>query len=122
MDSFMLYNKKTIPTALTITGGFTILKTQRRLTTEKYATIGGSMVHILICDDDAAFAQDMAKKIQALPAYSPKSMNVQLLTDVTAMSAGVLTKFDILFWILIWEIKTVSNWHGLCGNITLRLS
>lgn len=58
----MLYNKKTIPTALTITGGFTILKTQRRLTTEKYATIGGSMVHILICDDDAAFAQDMAKK------------------------------------------------------------
>ena len=55
------------------------------------------MVHILICDDDAAFAQDMAKKIQALPAYSPKSMNVQLLTDVTAMSAGVLTKFDILF-------------------------
>lgn len=66
----MLYNKKTIPTALTITGGFTILKTQRRLTTEKYATIGGSMVHILICDDDAAFAQDMAKKIQALPAYS----------------------------------------------------
>lgn len=70
----MLYNKKTIPTALTITGGFTILKTQRRLTTEKYATIGGSMVHILICDDDAAFAQDMAKKIQALPAYSPKSM------------------------------------------------
>lgn len=47
----MLYNKKTIPTALTITGGFTILKTQRRLTTEKYATIGGSMVHILICDD-----------------------------------------------------------------------
>lgn len=93
----MLYNKKTIPTALTITGGFTILKTQRRLTTEKYATIGGSMVHILICDDDAAFAQDMAKKIQALPAYSPKSMNVQLLTDVTAMSAGVLTKFDILF-------------------------
>lgn len=98
------------------------MKTQRRLTTEKYATIGGSMVHILICDDDAAFAQDMAKKIQALPAYSPKSMNVQLLTDVTAMSAGVLTKFDILFWILIWEIKTVSNWHGLCGNITLRLS
>ena len=96
-DAFMLYNKKTIPTALTITGGFTILKTQRRLTTEKYATIGGSMVHILICDDDAAFAQDMAKKIQALPAYSPKSMNVQLLTDVTAMSAGVLTKFDILF-------------------------
>ena len=76
------------------------------------------MVHILICDDDAAFAQDMAKKIQALPAYSPKSMNVQLLTDVTAMSAGVLTKFDILFR----EIKTVSSWHGLCGNITLRLS
>lgn len=73
------------------------MKTQRRLTTRKYATIGGSMVQILICDDDAAFAQEMAKKILALPAYSPKSMNVQLLTDVNAMSAGELTKFDILF-------------------------
>lgn len=55
------------------------------------------MVQILICDDDAAFAQEMAKKILVLPAYSPKSMNVQLLTDVNAMSAGELTKFDILF-------------------------
>ena len=73
------------------------MKEQRHLTTGKYATIGGSMVHILICDDDAAFAQDMAKKIMALPAYSPKAMNVQCLTDVNAMSAGALTKFDILF-------------------------
>lgn len=49
----MLYNKKTIPTALTITGGFTILKTQRRLTTEKYATIGGSILyrHASLGDD-----------------------------------------------------------------------
>lgn len=73
------------------------MKPQKHLTAGKYATIGGSMVHILICDDDAAFAQGMAKKILALPAYSPKSMNVQLLTDVTAMSTGALTKFDILF-------------------------
>ena len=73
------------------------MKTQRHLTAGKYATIGGSMVHILICDDDAVFAQDMAKKIRALPTYSPKSMNVQCLTDVNAMSAGELTKFDILF-------------------------
>ena len=73
------------------------MKAQRHLIPGKYATIGGSMVHILICDDDAVFAQDMAKKILALPAYSPKSMNVQCLTDVSAMSAGELTKFDILF-------------------------
>ena len=55
------------------------------------------MVHILICDDDAAFAQNMAKKILTLPAYSPKSMNVQCLTDINAMNAEVLTKSDILF-------------------------
>ena len=73
------------------------MKTQKHLTAGKYATIGGSMVHILICDDDAAFAQGMAKKILALSVYSPKSMNVQCLTDVNAMSAGELTKFDILF-------------------------
>lgn len=74
-----------------------MLKERRYLTTGKYATIGGSMLQILVCDDDAAFAQGMAKKILALPAYSPKSMNVQCLTDVSAMSAGLLTKFDILF-------------------------
>ena len=93
----MVYNKKIAPALLTNSGGFTILKAQRHLISGKYATIGGSMVHILICDDDAVFAQDMAKKILALPDYSPKSMNVQCLTDVNAMSAGELTKFDILF-------------------------
>ena len=59
--------------------------------------MGENMVHILICDDDAVFAQDMAKRILALPAYSPKSMNVHCLTDVNAMSASELTKYDILF-------------------------
>ena len=93
----MLYNKKIASALLTNSGGFTILKAQRHLIPGKYATIGGSMVHILICDDDAVFAQDMAKKILALPAYSPKLMNVQCLTNVSAMSAGELTKFDILF-------------------------
>lgn len=93
----MLYNKKIASALLTNSGGFTILKAQRHLIPGKYATIGGSMVHILICDDDAVFAQDMAKKTLALPAYSPKLMNVQCLTNVSAMSAGELTKFDILF-------------------------
>ena len=55
------------------------------------------MLHILICDDDASFAQAMAKEIQTLPTYSPKSMTLQCLTDVSAMSASELTKFDILF-------------------------
>ena len=93
----MLYNKKITPAILTNSGGFTILKTQSHFDAGKYATIGGSMLHILICDDDAVFAQAMAKQIRALSAYSPKSMNVQCLTDVNAMSASELTKFDILF-------------------------
>lgn len=93
----MLYNKEITPAILTTSGGFTILKAQRYLIAEKHATIGGSMLHILICDDDAAFAQEMAKKILALPTYSPKSMTLQCLTDVIAMSASELTKFDILF-------------------------
>ena len=93
----MVYNKEITPAILTNSGGFTILKTQRHLTSGKHATIGGSMLHILICDDDASFAQAMAKKIQTLPTYSPKSMTLQCLTDVSAMSASELTKFDILF-------------------------
>ena len=93
----MLYNKKITPKALTNSGGFPILKTQKHLTIDMHATIGGSMVNILICDDDAAFAQDMVNRILVLPAYSPKSMKVRCLTDVSAMSANELTKFDILF-------------------------
>lgn len=73
------------------------MKTQRRFITGKYATVGGSMIKILVCDDDVACAQDIARKIQTLPTYSPKSMNVQCLTDISAMSAEALTKCDILF-------------------------
>lgn len=74
-----------------------MLKAQRHLVGGTYATIGGNMVRILICDDDAVFAQNMVERIQALPAYSPKSMQVCCLTDVQSMSAGALAKFDILF-------------------------
>lgn len=55
------------------------------------------MVHILICDDDIAFAQAMAKRILALPTYSPKSMAVHCLTDVSAMNTGAIANYDILF-------------------------
>lgn len=46
-----------------------MLKAQRHLVGGTYATIGGNMVRILICDDDAVFAQNMVGRIQALPAY-----------------------------------------------------
>lgn len=49
------------------------MKTQDHLTIGKHVTVGGSMVHILICDDDIAFAQAMVKRILALPVYSSKS-------------------------------------------------
>lgn len=55
------------------------------------------MVHILICDDDIAFAQVMVKRILALPVYSSKSMTVHCLTDVNAMNAGSIGNYDILF-------------------------
>ena len=80
------------------------------------------MLHILICDDDAVFAQAMAKQIRALSAYSPKSMNVQCLTDVNAMSASELTKFDILFLDIDLGDKNVSNWPARCGSTTLKPS
>lgn len=55
------------------------------------------MIQILVCDDDAGFAQTLFQKIIGLPGYSPKSMNVQCLTEVRAMNAEALTRFDILF-------------------------
>lgn len=55
------------------------------------------MIHILICDDDAAFAQDMERRILSLPAYLPKAMTLRCLTDTAAINAETLTGFDILF-------------------------
>lgn len=55
------------------------------------------MVHILVCDDDITFAQEMAKRIIALPTYSSKSMNIHCLTDVCAMNTDTISNYDILF-------------------------
>lgn len=73
------------------------MKTREHLTSSKYSKIGGSMIHILICDDDTAFAQDMCKRILDLPAYSTKSMTVQCLSNTNEINAELLTKYDILF-------------------------
>ena len=83
------------------------MKTQDHLTIGKHVTVGGSMVHILICDDDIAFAQAMAKRILALPTYSPKSMAVHCLADVSAMNTGAIANYDILFL----DIDPVSYTH-----------
>lgn len=55
------------------------------------------MIHILICDDDTTFAHDMYKRILTLPAYSPKSMTIQCLTNANDINAELLTNCDILF-------------------------
>ena len=82
---------------LTNSGRFTILKTRKENRCGRFAVVGEYMIHILICDDDAAFTQNMVSKIKALSAYSPKAMTLQCLTDVSSMNSEVLTKFDILF-------------------------
>lgn len=73
------------------------MKTRERLTSGKYSKIGGNMIHILICDDDTTFAHDMYKRILTLPAYSPKSMTIQCLTNANDINAELLTNCDILF-------------------------
>lgn len=45
------------------------------------------MLHIVLCDDDAAFTADLAQRIEALPAFSPRSMRVRCLTDPAALLA-----------------------------------
>lgn len=55
------------------------------------------MLHILICDDNANFAQEMAKRILALPDYSAKAMQVQCLTAPADMTADAFSNCDILF-------------------------
>ena len=55
------------------------------------------MVRILICDDDAIFAQDLLQRILALPSYYSKSMSAQCLTDLDAMDSSALAQCDILF-------------------------
>ena len=73
------------------------MKTRRHPDSGSYAKVGGTIVRVLICDDDAAFAQDMAQRILALPEYSAKSMSVDCLTDLAAMNSAALVKYDILF-------------------------
>lgn len=45
------------------------------------------MLHIVLCDDDAAFTADLAQRIEVLPAFSPRSMRVRCLTDPAALLA-----------------------------------
>ena len=71
------------------------MKTRRHPDSGSYAKVGGTIVRVLICDDDAAFAQDMAQRILALPEYSAKSMSVDCLTDLAAMNSAALVKYDI---------------------------
>lgn len=52
------------------------------------------MLHIVVCDDEAAFAENLTWKIEALPAFSPRNMRVCCLTDPEALSAQPC---DLLF-------------------------
>ena len=52
------------------------------------------MLHIVVCDDEAAFAENLTRKIEALPAFSPRSMRVCCLTDPEALPAQPC---DLLF-------------------------
>lgn len=97
------------------------MKTRERLTSGKYSKIGGNMIHILICDDDTTFAHDMYKRILTLPAYSPKSMTIQCLTNANDINAELLTNCDILFLDIDLGEKTALAWHEICAEETQRL-
>ena len=52
------------------------------------------MLHIVVCDDETAFAENLTRKIEALPAFSPRSMRVCCLTAPEALPAQPC---DLLF-------------------------
>lgn len=44
------------------------------------------MLHIVVCDDEAAFAASLAQRIEALSDFSARSMRVRCLTDPAALA------------------------------------
>lgn len=52
------------------------------------------MLHIVVCDDEAAFGEDMVRRIEGLPDFSPRSMRIACLTDPEALAEAPC---DLLF-------------------------
>lgn len=53
------------------------------------------MLHIVLCDDDGAFAAAFARRIEALPDYAPRTMRLQVVQDPAALTDE--TPCDLLF-------------------------
>lgn len=55
------------------------------------------MIHILICDDEPAFASLLKERIVHQPSYSKRRMTVECINDSQSFTAEKLKNIDILF-------------------------
>lgn len=74
----------------------------RKHTPGKNAEKENFSMRILVCDDDAAFAGQLAEKIEAIVKPQMPRSAVNCATDAAQLRALPLAKYDLAFWILIW--------------------
>ena len=55
------------------------------------------MINILIFDDDPGFVQDFRKRLMELPEYSPKSISIWPVTEVSALTEDMFSKSHLVF-------------------------
>lgn len=70
---------------------------KKRTKVERYPQEGPSMLHILICDDEPAFASLLKTKITELPAYSRRRMNIECVTDPRSITVQMIRNTDLIF-------------------------
>lgn len=56
-----------------------------------------TMLNILICDDDPAFAASLSQKISTLSDFSPRTMRITCITQSEEMLKDDFTSYDLLF-------------------------
>ena len=53
------------------------------------------MLHIVVCDDEETFAAALARQIEALPDFAPRTMGGTVLTDPAGLTETL--PCDLLF-------------------------
>lgn len=79
---------------------------------------GALMLHILICDDELSFIEQLRQSIELLPTYNKRAMKITCANDPHKLKQSVIRESDIVFLdidmgdvngIAIWLICNMSH-------------
>lgn len=58
---------------------------------------GGFVIHILICDDEQAFTEQLKQAIESLPTYNKRVMKIACVNDPHKLTQSMIRAADIIF-------------------------